>query len=265
MTEPALVKLDNVSHAYGERRVLDRINWRLDPGTHWAVIGPSGAGKTTLLKIATGYLWPNVSGTVLRRGEERLDLSEFWREVGWLNEELIEKIPGHQTTLETLLAGVFSQTRLAERPDLQLTDAHREQARRESRRLGLDNKLGQTFKTLSQGEKQLALVGRALMADPELVVLDEPCAGMDPGAREQFLEVMLEVIEAEPEVVFVYITHHVEEILPPFTRTLALKGGTVHARGRTQDQLNAETLSSLYETPLVVETHNGRHWPITRD
>lgn len=254
-----LVDVSDVSHAYGDRTVVEHVDWCLKRGDRWAVIGPSGAGKTTLLKIAAGYLWPNAGGTVRREGEERLNLSVFRRSVGWLSEELLEKIPRRQTVLETLLAGVFSQSRLAERKDLQLTEENREEARRLCRQLGLKARRRQAFGTLSQGEKQLNLVGRALMGRPRLIVLDEPCAGMDPGSRERFLGVLRRLVESEPAVSFVYITHHVEEILPPFDRTLALRAGTVMTRGPTDTVLTSSRMSRLYGTPLGIERRGDRY------
>jgi iron complex transport system ATP-binding protein len=173
--------------------ILADIDWRIEHGQHWAVLGPNGSGKTTLLRIVCGYLWPT-SGRMLRLGEELLDLSELRRSIGWISSGMIAEIPPADTGLETVVTGRLAQLGLKRFPSYGPTDADFADAAEELARLGCGSLAQKPFRILSQGERQQVLIARARMARPLLLVLDEPCAGMDPGVRERFLRWLNETI-----------------------------------------------------------------------
>src|SRR3954465_12740767 len=181
-----LIACERVGYYQQCTEILNDINWQIEPGQHWAVLGPNGSGKTTLLKIACGYLWPT-SGRVLRLGEELLDLIELRRSIGWISSSMIADIPPSDTALETVVSGRLGQVGLKRFPEFGPTDDDFAGATAELTRLGCASLGQKPFGVLSQGERQQTLIARARMAKPLLMVLDEPCAGMDPGVRERFL------------------------------------------------------------------------------
>lgn len=260
----ALVALKNVSHQYGDDEVLRDVDWHIQPGDQWAILGPNGAGKTTLVEIAAGYRWPNRGGTVTRFGQEQYDLSQWRTQVGWLSTDLLSKIPDRQSVKDTVLAGALGQTRLAERPDLSLSDEDYRAANYLLDTMDLSGKEDRPFSSLSQGETQLVLVARALISEPELVVLDEPCAGLDPGSREQFLTILNTVLTERNQITTIFISHHVEELTPVFDSLLTLRDGEVLQRGPIGDVLTENHLNELYGTSFELIERHGRRWAIRR-
>lgn len=259
---PPLVELSKVSHQYAEVRVVNNVSWTIETGDQWVLLGPNGAGKTTLARIAAGYLWPNDGGSIKREGSEDYDLSQWRTRIGWLSSDVRSRIPAHQSVLDTILAGALGQTRLAERRDLQLEASDYRQAEQLLERINLSSRGEQTFSSLSQGETQLILVARALMANPKLITLDEPCAGLDPGARERFLELFERTLDEFPNTATIYITHHVEEVLPLFDHLLSLKAGKKVRDGRPGDLLTDDHLESLYGHSFEIIERNERYWPL---
>jgi iron complex transport system ATP-binding protein len=256
-----LLKFQNISHVFDDRVVLQDISWEINAGENWVLLGPNGAGKTTLVRLACGYLWPNGGGKILRRGKERLNLRELWQDIGWISTQLIEKIPAGQSVIDTVVAGCNAQKRLVKKylgdPEAAYAEAHNNLARLNCEKLG-----EHTFYSLSQGEKQKVLIARALMAGPFLLVLDEPCAGMDPGSRENFLSFLAETLQNNHWPATVYITHHVEEILPQFTHLLGLKNGKIQAKGKLEDKLTPDLFEKLYGFKQDLKNENGRYWPL---
>jgi iron complex transport system ATP-binding protein len=242
--------------------ILLDINWSIEPGQHWAVLGPNGSGKTTLLKIACGYLWPT-SGRVLRLGEELVDLIELRRSIGWISSGMIADIPPTDTALETVVSGRLGQLGLKRFPTSGPTDADFADAAAELERLGSNGLAEKPFGVLSQGERQQVLIARARMARPMLLVLDEPCAGMDPGVRERFLGWLDERLAQADSLAVVLVTHHIEEIVPQIDNTLIMSGGRVFAAGETQAVVTRESIEKVYQTRLSrLEASGGRLWPI---
>lgn len=281
-----LITCESVGYRQRGLDILTDIGWRLVPGQHWAVLGPNGSGKTTLLKIACGYLWPT-DGRVLRLGEELLDLSELRRSIGWISSGMIAEIPPSDTALETVVSGRLGQVGLKRFPEYGPTDADFADAAAELVRLGCESLTEKPFGILSQGERQQVLIARARMAKPLLLVLDEPCAGMDPGVRERFLAWLNEQLNDEARMTndelrndaravrhspfdirhsiptTVLVTHHIEEIVPGFQNTLILSGGRIRAMGRTAEVVTRENIESVYRTRLArIEASSGRLWPI---
>jgi iron complex transport system ATP-binding protein len=185
------------------------------------------------------------------------------RSIGWISSDLADRIPAHDTGLETVVTGRLAQIGLKRFPHYGPTDADFADAGAELVRLGCESLAEKPFGVLSQGERQQVLVARARMAGPLLLVLDEPCAGMDPGVRERFLTWLNERVTAPNSPAVVLVTHHVEEIVPGIEKTLVLRAGRVHCVGRTSDVVTRGTIEEVYNTRLTrIEKCGGRLWPI---
>ena len=257
-----LFELDGVGFARSGRDILARVDWRIAPGERWAVLGPNGCGKSTLLKLAIGMLWPT-AGTIRRQGEEFIDLPSFWSRIGWITDTIAGQIPAAEPARDTVLSGKFGQLGLKLFPGMSLSAADHAAAIGTLERLGCGPLADRPFGVLSQGERRKVLVARALLADPLCLVLDEPCDGMDPGARERFLAWLGSCLRQAAGPATILVTHHMEVILPEVTHTLLRRQGRVLARGRTADVLARETLESLYDATLErLERSGGRVWPI---
>jgi iron complex transport system ATP-binding protein len=257
-----LIACQSVGYRQQGVDILSEVDWRIKPGQHWAVLGPNGSGKTTLLRIACGYLWPT-SGRVLRLGQELIDLGELRRGIGWISSGMIAEIPPTDTGLETVVTGRLAQFGLKTLPGVSPTEADFADAAAELARLGCDALSDKPFGILSQGERQQVLIARARLAQPLLLVLDEPCAGMDPGVRERFLAWLnLRVTERNAPTV-ILVTHHIEEIVPGIQNTLILNGGRVYSAGATRDVVTRDAIEAVYHTRLArIEQSAGRLWPV---
>ncbi len=257
-----LIACERVGYRQQGIEILTDIDWRIDRAQHWAVLGPNGSGKTTLLRIACGYLWPT-SGRVLRLGEDLIDLSELRRSIGWISSGMIADIPAADTGLETVVSGRLAQFGLKRLPECGPTARDFDDAAAELARLGCSSLAGKTFGVLSQGERQQVLIARARMARPLLLVLDEPCAGMDPGVRERFLAWLQTHLQKPDTPTVVFVTHHIEEIVPGFANTLVLSSGRIHSSGLTHRVVTGITIETIYGTGLDrIENSGGRIWPI---
>jgi iron complex transport system ATP-binding protein len=257
-----LLEFQDVTYRMNGRKILDNVSWTVFKGENWAILGPNGAGKTTLLKLVCGYLWPNGGGEVFRNGESRVDLGALRRSMGWVTSTLIADIPRGECVLDTVLSGKYAQLGFwalpYEEPDAGAFDA----ARGCLAELRCDDLADRRFGTLSQGEQQKVLVCRALMARPYLLIFDEPCAGMDPGAREIFLSALSQLAEKKDLPALVYVTHHPEEILPAFTRALVIKEGRIMASGATDSTLSPRMFCDLYGISVQLIKKKGRYWPV---
>jgi len=272
-----LIACQNVGYRQQGTDILCDINWSLSRGQHWAVLGPNGSGKTTLLKIACGYLWPT-SGRVLRLGQELLDLIELRRSIGWISSSMIADIPPTDTALETVVTGRLGQLGLKTFTEFGPSDEDFDVAAAELERMRCQDLSDKPFGILSQGERQQVLIARACMARPMLLVLDEPCAGMDPGVRERFLAWLEERLnggcrmsndecQAPPPYsappATILVTHHIEEIVPAIGNTLIMSDGRVYASGDTREVVTREAIEAVYDTRLSrLETSGGRLWPL---
>ena len=262
MKEIPALELRDVSYVGNGKAILRNINWSVRSGEHWAILGPNGSGKTTLLKIACGYIWPN--GEVYRRGRLLTNLPELRKSIGWVTSTLTTQIPNREKVIRTVVSGRFAQIGLLEQfgGDAGMRDWGA--ARRHLSEMGCDQLCDQEFGVLSQGEQQKVLIARARMTRPYLIVLDEPCAGMDPGARENFLAILGGIARQAKIPALIYVTHHIEEILPIFKKTLILKDGRVIYSGRSDRVLKGDVLRELYGVSLTIMKKKGRYWPLIR-
>lgn len=260
--EQPIIELQQVCWAQRGTSILEGVDWSLRPGDRWAILGPNGCGKSSLLKIACGHIWPS-SGTVLRYGKELMDLSELRRSIGWVTSELARAIPEREPAVETVMTGPLGQIGLKRYGHWKPTAEMYEQARGVLEELGCGYLADRPFGVLSQGEKQQVLVARARHVEPVAIICDEPCAGMDPGVRERFLEWMQSVASTNDPTAWVLVTHHVEEIVPAFGQTLLLQDGHILHSGDTNEVITAENIEQLYNVRLQrLEKANGRRWPI---
>jgi len=265
MATHGLLELSDIGYRIDGTSILDGVDWRVDPGQHWAMLGRNGAGKTTLLKIACGYIWPNAGGRVMRNGRCLTDLRSLRRSIGWVTSTLNEQIPPREPVVDTVVSGRYASVGLShmcwERP----SQADYRDAEAQMERIGIGDLARRPFGVLSQGERQKALLARACMAGPMLMILDEPCAGLDPASRESFLTTVQQLAEAPDSPTLVLITHHIEEIMPAFTRTLVLDGGCVVRSGPTREVLDRPLIDRLYDGAVSqLVWNNGRCWPIGR-
>ena len=260
---PAL-ELRDVSYVGNGRKILHSINWTVRHGEHWAILGPNGSGKTTLLKLACGYLWPNAGGEIYRNGKILTNLPELRKSIGWVTSTLPAQIPLRENVVRTVVSGKFAQIGYIEGFSGKATRKDYRLAEKYLRQMGCPKLRDQEFGVLSQGEQQKVLIARALMTKPYLMIFDEPCAGMDPGARENFLATLRLVGKQKKLPSLIYVTHHVEEILPLFGKTLILKDGSVLYSGATRAVLKPDVLRELYGVSLGIIKRKGRRWPVMK-
>ena len=258
-----LLELNQVSYAIGEKRIVDKATWKIHRGQHWAILGPNGAGKTTLLRLACGYLWPNAGGVILRNGEAAVDLRELRRSIGWVSSSLAAAIPRDERTIETVISGRFAQVGLMPMQWDPVTDDDHEQAHDRLKRLQCEHLAERPFGVLSQGEQRRVLIARAEMARPMLIILDEPCTGLDPGAREQFLDGLQNMAEQPEAPSLILVTHRLEEIVRAFKWIIGMRDGRIIGGGLRAEVATTLFMTKLYDrAPADMIYHNGRTWPI---
>lgn len=245
--------------------LLDNVSWDVQAGQQWAILGGNGSGKTTLLNLVSGYVWPTAgTATVLGQRFGHVDLRELRQRMGFVSTAIADRFRAlrpTETVNQVVLSGAFASIGLygmdptAAGPRLEAAATHLE-------RMGIAHLATRSWATLSTGEQQRALVARALMADPELLLLDEPCAGLDLKGREELLH-YLEAGLSGPgrsSVTALYVTHYPEEILPCFTHVLLLKGGQSLAQGPKYTVLTPTRLSTALDVPLDVSWSLDRPW-----
>jgi iron complex transport system ATP-binding protein len=247
-----------VSHLRVEREVviLRDVSWRVDRGQHWVILGANGSGKTSLLSALTGYLVPT-SGEITI-GNARFGAAD-WRDVrtavGLVSASLGHRIEPGQTGREVILSGRHAQINLWGR----VTPAEEREAARILRQVHAAHLAERPWLFLSQGERQRMLIGRALMARLKMLFLDEPCAGLDPVAREDFLGFLQKLARRPQAPTLVLVTHHVEEIVPVFSHVLMLHRGRVLASGEKARVLNSANLGKTFGTGVTLRRTGPRY------
>lgn len=251
-----VLDLMNVTLQRDDALILQNINWQIEQGEHWVLYGLNGSGKTALLDLINAYNFPTSGdATVLGFKFGKVYLGEELRKkIGFVSASLQEKFYPTDNAFEVVLSGAFASIGLYDTP----TDDMREKAKGLLEELGCLTYANREYSTLSQGEKQRVLIARALMADPSILILDEPTNGLDFIAREQLLDSIERLAIKEDAPTIIYVTHHVEEILPVFTKTLLLKSGEVFSSGQTDQIITSETLSDYFNLPVHVKWENSR-------
>jgi iron complex transport system ATP-binding protein len=250
-----IIDLQQVSWKRGEATLLQSVSWQVKKGEHWALLGLNGSGKTTLLNLINGYIWPT-AGTVQVLGNRfgSTNLPELRKLIGWVSSSLQEKLYGNDLAQEVIISGKHASIGLYERVSKEDLD----RALSLLDMMGCSHLVNRTYETCSQGEKQKLLIARALMADPEILILDEPCNGLDLFSREKLLKSVNELAQMENGPTLIYVTHHIEEMLPVFQRTLLLRHGEVYMEGNTKEVLEEKNLSAFFEHPVSVNWNDGR-------
>lgn len=234
--------------------LLDSVSWQVKHGEHWVILGPNGCGKTSLLKALTGYLSPS-AGEIELLGEHygRSDWRELRLQIGLVTSALQASVPLNEPALETVISGKYAQLDLW----MKITPADRRAGLKFLRLTGAGALPERLWGQLSQGERQRVLIARALMARPKLLILDEPCAGLDPVARARFLQFIEQLSRTPRAPTLVLVTHHVEEITPAFTHALILAAGKVVTAGPTSSALTSRTLSHAFGEPVRLARKRG--------
>jgi iron complex transport system ATP-binding protein len=252
--------MEGVGVRRGASHLLDGLDWDVDHLERWAVIGPNGAGKTTALTIAATRMFPTV-GRVEVLGETlgRVDVNEIRPRIGLSSSGLVRDLPMHESAIDVILTGAYAVTGRW-REEYHAQDVERAWAL--LRDWGGARYADRPFASLSEGERKRVLLARALMSDPELLLLDEPGAGLDLAGREELVALLGAFASNPASPTLILVTHHLEEIPPGISHALLLAGGRVVAQGAVGDVLTDGNLSTAYGIPLTV-THLAGRWVAT--
>jgi len=245
------------------RSILHDIDWEVRRGERWVVLGANGAGKTTLLRMAATYESATEGVVeVLGRRAGTFDVRELRTSIGYISDALARQVPRRTRVLDLVALGAEAKlVRMAEVWSDELL-AH---ARAMLASVGCTHRELDVMETLSVGEKQRVMIARGLMAKPDLLLLDEPSAGLDVGGRELLVSTLTSAAMSDSVGAMIFVTHHMEEIPAGFTHALLLKDGAVFARGELEDVVEAETLSECFSAPLAVERVRGRFFVLGAD
>ncbi|GAA4920668.1 iron complex transport system ATP-binding protein [Stackebrandtia albiflava] len=241
----------------GRNTLLDAVDWQVELDERWVVLGPNGAGKTTLLNLAAGRMHP--TGGTMRVLDERLgrvDLAELRPRIGVTTAALAESIPADEKVLNVVVTAAWA---VVGRWREQYDAVDEERARELLDRFGIGHLADRDYGTLSEGERKRTQIARALMTDPELLLLDEPAAGLDLGGRERLVATLGELAMDPDAPALVLVTHHVEEIPPGFTHAMLLGEGAVVASGLIDTVLTAENLTKTFGLPLTLTRDGDRY------
>jgi len=255
MKRPVL-EVSNLSVQRGRTRIIEDLNWRVEAGQHWVILGANGSGKTSLLSVLAGYLMPTAGEFAVlgqQYGEE--DWRELRKQIGLVSSSVRQMMADSETALETVVSGKFAMIDFWGR----MSRADQSRGARILRQVDCSYLAKRARIFLSQGERQRILIGRALMAQPKLLILDEPCAGLDPAAREHFLQFLQHLGEQKSAPTLVLVTHHVEEIMPVFSHVLTLRNGRVLSTGEKKSVLTSKLLSSAFGSPIRLKVRAERY------
>ncbi|HLQ82971.1 MAG TPA: ABC transporter ATP-binding protein [Pseudogracilibacillus sp.] len=253
-----IINMNNVSWRREGKDILSTINWQVKDGEHWAIIGLNGAGKTSLLNMVNGYTWPTTGEvSVLGKKFGETNIYQMRTEIGWVSSSLEQRMNGRYLAEDIVVSGVKKTFGfLYEEPEEILY----EEAKKLMEKLNCLHTYGKRYEMCSHGEKQKILIARGLMANPKLLILDEPTTGLDFIAREDLLNTLTQMSQSENMPTLIYVTHHTEEIIPLFTHTLLLQEGRVYAAGLNKDVLTNENLSGLFNREVTLDWHAERPW-----
>lgn len=252
-----VLELADVTVRRGQATLLDSVNWTVHEGDRWVILGANGAGKTTLVQLCSAQIHPT-SGVAGILGEVlgTVDVFELRPRIGYTSAAIAERIPRHEIVRDVVVSasyGVLGRWR-----EVYDTLDH-DRARDLLVEVGAGRLRDRTFGTLSEGERKRVQIARALMADPELLILDEPAAGLDLGGREDLVSTMSVLANDSASPAIVLVSHHVEEVPPGFTHALMLREGRVVVAGPMEQMMTAENLSTAFGMSLVLTLEDGRY------
>jgi iron complex transport system ATP-binding protein len=252
-----VIQLTDVSVVRGGSSILDSVNWSVDDDQRWVILGPNGAGKTTLLQIAAAIMHP--SGGTAEILEEPLggtDLFELRPRIGFASTALARKVPANERVLDVVMTAAYSVTG---RWNEEYEDIDERRAQRVLAEWKLDHLAERTFGTLSDGEQKRVQIARAVMTDPEILLLDEPAASLDLGSREELLQLLGGYASQPKSPAIIMVTHHVEEIPKGFTHVLLLSEGKIVSSGPLEEALSADALTQAFGIDIELTESEGRY------
>jgi len=236
-----VIEVKNLCCKSGYRYLLHNINWEVQKGEHWIVFGMNGCGKTTLLSIIAGYN-DFTAGSVKVFGESYTNdnILEHRKKIGWVSSSFFDKYLSWESALNIVLSGLTGTLSI----NFDIQDGDVKRAKRLLKALRLGDKINQPFCLMSKGERQCVLIARALLSNPEILILDEPGTGLDIYAREYVLKTV-EDLALHTDMTLIYVTHYAEEILPMFDKTLLMREGKLYCQGKTEDIMKSEQFSDF--------------------
>ncbi|QQZ60016.1 ATP-binding cassette domain-containing protein [Paenibacillus sonchi] len=250
-----MISLQHLTLRREQSLILDDVSLEMKQGENWVILGRNGSGKTTLLEMMTGYLFPSKGSVeVLGYKYGQCDLREVRKEIGYIGPSLMEKLSLTDPVWEVVATGAYAYLRFYQ----DIPHAVHDQAIRLLEDMNLGELAYHPFGTLSQGERKKAMLARCLMAEPKLLILDEPCAGLDLYEREKMLAEIDKLKQRDVSVV--YVTHHVEEIVPLFTHVALIRDGKLAGSGPKEEVLTKEMILATYDIPADIEWDSGRPW-----
>lgn len=252
----ALLQINDLHVVRNGVPILRSLDWTIFRGEHWVILGPNGSGKSSLLSALAGYLTPT-SGVCHVLGETfgESDWRDLRTHLGIVSATAASMVPPEEPAVSTVVTGRKAQFGLWGTP----SKAEEQEALHLLSQVEAEYLANRPWEVLSQGERQRVLIARALIHQPRILILDEPCAGLDPVARESFLGFLDRLLHRGRGPAIVLVTHHVEEIVPGFTHALLLKDGQVEASGPLSSTLHTETLERVFDTPLLLRKRNHRY------
>ena len=252
-----IVQLKDIHFQRNDNNILNGISWTIEKNQHWALLGANGSGKTTLLKIITGYEWPTKgSVNVFEQRYGDCNLRELRKRIGWVSTALEHRLPEKDSATEIVLSGIDASMgifREITEKDLQL--AHDALAM-----VNASDFSQRKFGILSQGEQQRILIARALVNKPGLLILDEPCAGLDPAAKVRFLEDLSLLAKRNDAPVMIFVTHHIDEIDSWINHVMVLKNGEVLTSGLKNEVLATDILSRAFDMDMLVQKEGQKYY-----
>ena len=251
-----ILEISNLRIERGGVKILADVSWRVERGQHWVILGANGSGKTSLLSALTGYLMPT-SGEIFLLGETygQSDWRELRKKIGLVSSSVRQMMADDEPALETVASGKYAMIDFWGK----VSRAEKSQALKLLRQVECEYLAERAWRVLSQGERQRVLIGRALMAKPRVLILDEPCAGLDPAAREHFLQFIQRLGARKNSPTLVLVTHHVEEIMPVFSHLLVLKNGKVLAAGEKSVVMTSKNLSDAFGARMQLQQTGNRY------
>ncbi|PQP82269.1 molybdenum ABC transporter ATP-binding protein [Paenibacillus sp. PCH8] len=250
-----MITMEHISLRREENQILDNVHLRIEQGEHWVILGRNGSGKTTLLEMMNGYMFPSEGRIeVLGNLYGQCDVREVRKEIGYISQTLIEKLTLRDPVWEVVATGAYAFLRFYQT----IPDEVKAKALNLLDEMGFAKLSNHPLGTLSQGERKKVMLARSLMADPKLLIMDEPCAGLDLYEREKMLAEIDRL--RKRNITVVYVTHHVEEIVPLFTHVALIRDGRIAAAGPKREVLTQDTIKHTYDVPVDIRWDEGRPW-----
>ncbi|PAD33534.1 ABC transporter ATP-binding protein [Paenibacillus sp. 7523-1] len=250
-----MISMEHVSLRREDNQILDDVHLHIEQGENWVILGRNGSGKTTLLEMMNGYMFPSQGRIeVLGNLYGQCDVREVRKEIGYISQTLIEKLTLRDPVWEVVATGAFAFLRFYQT----IPDEVKTRALNFLDDMGFAKLANHPLGTLSQGERKKVMLARSLMADPKLLIMDEPCAGLDLYEREKMLAEIDRL--RQRNITVVYVTHHVEEIMPLFTHVALIREGRIAAAGNKHDVLTQDTIKHTYDIPVDIQWDHDRPW-----